>query len=65
VGEDLNESSPAEKDLGVVADDKQREPAVRACSLEANSVSGCIKRGVAGRATQVIVPLCSALERPD
>jgi len=65
LGSDLLESSSAERELGVLVDD--RLTMNRKCALvakKANSILGCMKKSVTSRSRKVLLPVYSARGRP-
>ena len=64
-GADLLKSSSAERDLDVLVDDKMTVN--QQCALvakKANGIVGCIKRSVASRSREALLPVYTALVRP-
>ncbi|KAJ7395100.1 hypothetical protein BTVI_157769 [Pitangus sulphuratus] len=65
LGDEQTESSPEEKDLGVLEDERLDITQQGALTAQKDScVLGCIKSSVDSRLREGILPFCSALVRP-
>jgi len=65
LGGDLLESSSAERHLGVLVDDGlTMSQHCAQIAKKASGIPGCIKKSVASRLREVLLPLYSALARP-
>jgi len=65
LGADLLECSSVERDLGVLVDDKLTISQQRALAAKnASGILGCIKKSVASRSREVLLPLYSSLVQP-
>jgi len=65
LGREKIKSSPEERDLGLLVDQKLKVTWQRVLSAQkANCILGCIKRSVASRLREVILSLCAAVVRP-
>ncbi|KAK4810130.1 hypothetical protein QYF61_009525 [Mycteria americana] len=65
LGEERLESSPAERDLGVLIGSGLNRSQQRALAAErANPIPGCIKHGITSRSREGIIPMYLSLVRP-
>ena len=66
MGAEQLESSSAEKDLGILADTKVNLGQQRVLAAKkARVILRCVRQSIGSRSRDVILPLCSALERPQ